>query len=88
MMDRTYVQLHVLRAGVSSLKGHQMVATRCDQCGCLRGEDGAQTFGGFGHGLCRGEAYCGEREPPKKSNRVGTTGVVGLSCTLGSLTIL
>jgi hypothetical protein len=65
-----------------------VIAIRCDQCGCLSGEGGAQTSGGFGHGLCRGNTCCGERESPKKSNCVGTTGVLGLSCTLGLLTVL
>ena len=62
-----------------------MVVICCDWCGCLSGEDRAQTLGGFGLGICCGETRCGERESSKKSNRVGTIGVVGLSCTLGSL---
>ncbi len=88
MMDRTCVQLCVLRAGASLLTGHQMVAICCDWCGCLSGKDGAWTFGGFGHGFFRGKTCCGERESPKKFNRVSTTGVVGLSCTLGYLMVL
>ncbi len=36
-------------------------------------------------GLCRGNTHCRERESSKKSNCVGTTGVVG-SCTLGDVT--
>ncbi len=88
MMDRTCVQLCVLRAGASSLTGCRMVVICCDWCGCLSGKDGAWTLGGFGHGLCHGKTCCRERESSKKSNRVGTTGVVGLSCTLGSLAVL
>ncbi len=65
-----------------------MVAIRCDWCGCLSGEDEAQTSGGFGSGLCRGDTHCGERGLSKKSNRVSTTGVLGMSCTLGLLTVL
>ncbi len=42
---------------------------------------------GFGGGLCCGKTCCGERESSKKSNQVGTTDVVGLSCTVGSLTV-
>ncbi len=59
-----------------------MVSIRCDWCGCLGGEDGARTAGGFGYGLCCGNTCCGETESSKKSNRVGTTGVLGMSCTL------
>jgi hypothetical protein len=88
VIDRTYVWLHVLRAGASSLTGCQMVVICCDWCGCLSGEDGAWTLGGFGCGICCGKTRHGERESSKKSNQVGTTGVVGLSCTLGSLTVL
>jgi hypothetical protein len=43
--------------------------------------------GGFGYGLCHGKTCSKERESSKKSNQVGTTGVVGLSCTLGSLIV-
>jgi hypothetical protein len=53
----------------------------------MSGKDGAQTLGGFGRGLCLGKMHCGERESSKKSNRVRTTGDVGLSCALGSLTV-
>ncbi len=88
MMDCTCVQFCTLRAGVSLTTGCRMVAICCDWRGCLSGKDGARIFGGFGRELCRGKARRGERESPKKSNCVGTTGVVGLSCTLGSLTVL
>jgi hypothetical protein len=64
-----------------------MVVICCDWCGCLSGEDGARTLGGFVSGFCGGKSCCGERESSKKYNRVGTTDVVGLSCTLGSLTV-
>ncbi len=87
MMDRTCVRFRVLRTEVSSLTGCQMVVICCDWCGCLSGKDGAWTFGGFIHGICCGETHCGERESSKKSNGISTTGVVGLSCTLGSLTV-
>ncbi len=87
-MGHTCDRLCVLRAGASLLTGHQMVAICCDWCGCLSSKDGTQTFGGFGRGLCRGKTRRGKWESPKKSNRVGTTGVMGLSCTLGSLTVL
>ncbi len=63
-------------------------AIRCDWCGYLSGVDGAWTSGGFGCGLCHGDTHCRERESSKKSNCVGTTGVLGMSCTLGSLTVL
>jgi hypothetical protein len=62
-----------------------VVAICCDQCGCLGGEDGAQNDGGFGCGLCRGNTRCGERESSMKFNRFGTTGVLGMSCTLGDV---
>ncbi len=62
-----------------------MVAICCDWFGCLSGEDGAWTSGGFSRGLCHGNTCCGERESSKKSNRVGTTDVVGMSCTLGDV---
>jgi hypothetical protein len=88
VMDHTCVWLCVLRAGASSSMECQMVDICCDWCGCLSGEDGAWTLGGFGRGLCRGKTHCGERESSMKSNRVGTTGVVGLLCTLGSLAVL
>ncbi len=41
---------------------------------------------GFCCGLCCGDTCCGERESSKKSNPVGTTGVVGMLCTLGDVT--
>ena len=63
-----------------------MVAICYDWFGCLSGKDGAWTLSGFGHGICRGNTHCGEKESSKKSNRVGTTGVVGMSCTLGDMT--
>ena len=85
MMDRTYVQLCVLHAGASLFMRCQMVAICCDWCGCLSGKDGAWTSGGFGRGLCCGDTSCRERESSKKSNCVGTTGVVGMSCTLGDV---
>ncbi len=88
MMDRTCLQLRVLRAGASLLTGCQMVAIHYERCGCLSGKDGAWTFDGFCRGLCRGKTRHGERKSPKKSNCVYTTSVVGLSCTLGSLTVL
>ena len=83
MIDLACVQLCVLRAGASSLTGCREVAVHCDWCGCLGGEDGARTAGGFIHGLCRGNTHFGERESSKKSNCVGTIGVVGIACTLG-----
>jgi hypothetical protein len=49
-----------------------MVVIHCDWCGCLSGKDGAQTLGGFGHGICHGETRRRERESSKKSNQVGT----------------
>ena len=64
-----------------------MVVICCDWCGCLSGKDGAWTLGGFDRGLFCGKTHCRERESSEKSNQVGTTGVVGLSCTLGSLTV-
>jgi hypothetical protein len=64
-----------------------MVVICCDLCGCLSGKDGARTLGGFGRGLCCGKTRCGERESSKKYNQFGTTGVMGLPCTLGSLTV-
>ncbi len=85
MIDLACVRFRVLRAGASSLTGSWVVAIRCDWCGCLGGEDGAQTAGGFGFGLCRGNTRCGERESSKKSNCVGTTGVLGMSCILGDV---
>jgi hypothetical protein len=88
VIDRACVQLCVLHAGASSLTGRQVIAIRCDWCGCLSGKVGAWTSGRFGLGLCRGKTCHGERESPKESNNVGTTGVLGLSCTLGSLTVL
>jgi hypothetical protein len=63
-----------------------MVVICCDWCGCLSGKDGARILGVFGHGLCRGQTHHGERESFKKSNRVSIS-VMGLSCTLGSLTV-
>jgi hypothetical protein len=83
--DLACVQLCVLRAGASSLTGCRVVAIHCDWCGCLGGEDGARTAGGFGPGLCRGDTCCRERESSKKFNPVGTTGVLGMSCTLGDV---
>ncbi len=62
-----------------------MVAIHCDWCGCLGGEDGACTAGGFGHGPCHGKTCCGQKESSKKFNRVGTTGVLGMSCTFGDV---
>jgi hypothetical protein len=85
VIDRACVQLRVLRAGASSSTGCRVVAIRCDWCGCLSGKDGAWTSGGFGRGLCCGDTSCRERESSKKSNCVGTTGVVGMSCTLGDV---
>jgi len=85
VIDLACVQLCVLHAGASSSTGCRVVAIRCDWCGCLGGEDGAWTAGGFGHGLCRGNTCCGEREFFKKFNCVGTTGVLGMSCTLGDV---
>ncbi len=52
----------------------------------MSGEDGAWTSDGFGRGLCHGNTHCAERGSSKKSKRVGTTGVVGMSCTLGDVT--
>ncbi len=43
---------------------------------------GLGTLMGFGCGLCCGDTCCKERESSKKSNCAGTTGVVGMSCTL------
>ncbi len=63
-----------------------MVAILCDGFGCLSGEDGAWTSGGFSCGLCHGNTCCREREFSKKSNHVGTIGVVGMACTLGDVT--
>ncbi len=88
MIDRASVQLSVLRAGASLSMEYRVVAICCDWCGWLSVEDGAWTFGGLGSGLCHGNACCGERELSMKSNRVGTTDVLGMSCTLGSLMIL
>jgi hypothetical protein len=51
----------------------------------MSGEDEAWTSGGFGHGICHGNTHCEERESSKKSNHVGTTGVVGMLCTLGDV---
>jgi hypothetical protein len=48
-MDRTCVQLCVLRIGASSSTGCGMVVICYDWCGCLSGEDWALTLGGFGH---------------------------------------
>ncbi len=62
-----------------------MVAIRCDWCGCLSGKDGAWTSGGFSRALFHGNTHCGARESSKKSNCVGTTGVVVMSCTLGDV---
>ncbi len=59
MIDQTCVRLCVLRTGVSLSTGCQMVVICCDWCGCLGGEDGAQTLGGFGRGLCCGKTHCG-----------------------------
>jgi hypothetical protein len=88
VIDCACVQLRELCAGASLLTGCQVVAIRCDWCGCLSGEDGAWTSGGFGFGLCCGYTCCEEREVSKKSNHVGTTGVLEMSCTLGLLTVL
>ncbi len=85
MIDLACVQLYVLRAGASSSTGFRVVAIRCDWSGCLGGEDGARTAGGFGCGLCRGNTCCKERESSKKFNCVGTTGVLRMSCTLGDV---
>ncbi len=38
-------------------------------------------------GFVMARHIAGKENILKKSNRVGTTGVVGLSCTLGSLTV-
>jgi hypothetical protein len=65
--------------------GCRVVAIRCDWCGCLDGEDGARTAGGFSLGLCHGNTCCRERESFKKFNHVGTTSVLGMSCTLGDM---
>ncbi len=62
--------------GASLLTGCQVVAIRCDRCGCLSGEDGARTSVGFGRGLCHGDTHCEERGSSKKSNRAGTAGVL------------
>jgi hypothetical protein len=78
VMDCTCVQLCVLRAGASLSTGCRMVVIYCDWCGCLSGEDGAWTLGGFGHGLFHGKTRCGERESSKKSNQVSKPGVAGL----------
>jgi hypothetical protein len=64
-----------------------MVVICCGWCSCLSGKDGAWTLGGFGRRFCHDKTHCRERESSKKSNQVGTTGVVELSCTLGSLTV-
>jgi hypothetical protein len=88
VIDHACVQLCMLRAGASLSMGCQVVAIRCDWCGCLSGKDGAWTFGEFGRGLHCGNTCFREKESPKKSNHVGTTGVMGRSCTLGSLTVL
>ena len=81
VIDHACVQLCVLHAGAPSLTGCQVVAIHCDWC--LSGKDGDWTSGGFGAGLCRGDTCCKERELSMKSNRVGTTDVLGMSCTLG-----
>jgi hypothetical protein len=86
MIDCACVRLCVLRAGASLLMGCQVVAIRCDWFGCLSGEDGVWTSGGFGRGLCRGNTWCRERESSKKSNCVSTIVVVGLAYTLGDVT--
>ncbi len=85
MIDLACVQLCVLRAGESSSTGCRVVVICCDWCGCLGGEDGTRTAGGFGRGLFRGDTHCGERESSKKFNCVGTTGVLVMSCTLGDV---
>ncbi len=85
MIDLACVKLLVLHAGASLSTGCRVVAIRCDWCGCLGGEYGARNAGGFGHGLCRGDTCCGERESSKKFNHVGTTGVLEMSCTLGDV---
>jgi hypothetical protein len=85
VIDLACVQLCVLHPGASSSTGCWVVSIRCDWCGCLGGEDGARTAGGFVRELCRGNTGCGERESSKKSNRVGTTGVLWMSCTLGDV---
>jgi hypothetical protein len=87
VIDQTCVRLCVLRTGASSSTGCRMVVICCDWCGCLSSKDGARTLGGVGHGLCHGKTCCSERESSKKSNQVDTTGIVGLSCILGSLTV-
>jgi hypothetical protein len=86
VIDHACVRLCVLRAGASLSMGCQVVAIRCDWFGCLSGKDGAWISGGFGCGLFHGNTCCGERESSKKSNCVGTTGVVGMVCTLGDVT--
>ncbi len=85
MIDLAWVQLSVLRARASSSMDCRVVAIRCDWCGCLGGEDGDRTAGGFSRGLCRGDTCCRERESSKKLNCVGTTGALGMSCTLGDV---
>jgi hypothetical protein len=70
------------------MMGCQVVALCCDLGGCFSGKDMAQTSGGFGRRLFCGDTCCRERESSKKSNCVGTTGVLGVSCTLGSLAVL
>ncbi len=63
-----------------------MVSIHCDRC--LNGKDGAWTSDGFGAGHSRGNTCCGEKEMSIKSNCIGTTGVLGMLCTLGLLTDL
>ncbi len=86
MIDFACVRLCVLPAGASLSTGCRVVAICCDRFGCLSVEDGPWTSGGFIGGLCRGDTRCGERESSKKSNCVGTIGVVGMACTLGDVT--
>jgi hypothetical protein len=87
VIDHACVRLCVLRTGASLLiMGCQVVAIHCDRFGCLSGEDGAWTSGGFGCGLFHGNICCRERESSKKSNRVSTIGEVGMACTLGDVT--
>jgi hypothetical protein len=85
VIDLACVQLFVLRAGSSSSTGCRVVSIRCDRWGCLGGEDGAWIAGGLGCGLCHGNTCCRERESSIKSNHVSTTGVLGMSCTLGDV---
>jgi hypothetical protein len=87
VIDWTCMRLCVLCAGALLPTGCQMVVICCGWCGCLSDKDGAQTLGGFGCGLCCGKIHRGERESSAKSNQVGTPGVVGLSCILGSLVV-